>query len=80
MDPNINPETGETVASGRSPRFSMWVALTVFSVIVLGASVEVVRKIHAKFVAVCVSRLFCISSGSYSSRSSQKSSHSFSFL
>ena len=43
MDPNINPETGETMASGRSPRFSMWVALTVFSVIVLGASVEVVR-------------------------------------
>ncbi|GAX13752.1 hypothetical protein FisN_30Lh038 [Fistulifera solaris] len=29
------------MASGRSPRFSMWVALTVFSVIVLGASVEV---------------------------------------
>lgn len=44
MDPNINPETGETMASGRSPRFSMWVALTVFSVIVLGASVEVVRN------------------------------------
>lgn len=50
MDPNINPETGETMASGRSPRFSMWVALTVFSVIVLGASVEVVRA--------CVSFLF----------------------
>lgn len=51
MDPNINLETGETTSTGPSPRFSMWIALTVLSVIVLGASVEVVRCMNRLYVA-----------------------------
>jgi hypothetical protein len=36
----INQETGEVIC-GRSPRFTMWVALFVFSTITLGSSVQV---------------------------------------
>jgi len=39
-DPQINPETGETM-QGRSPRFTIWVALLIFSCITMGAAVEV---------------------------------------
>jgi hypothetical protein len=42
MDPNIDSETGETIQSGRSPRFSLWVAFLAFSVIVLISAIQVV--------------------------------------
>lgn len=43
MTDNINPETGEQMALGRSPRFTYWAALLIFSTITMGASVEQVR-------------------------------------
>ena len=39
----INNETGETVAEDRSNRFIQWIAFFVFSIIVLGSAVQVVR-------------------------------------
>ena len=43
MDPNINSETGETITSGRSPRFTLWTAYLVFSIIVMTSAIQVVR-------------------------------------
>ena len=40
---NVNPETGEVVGQGRSPRFTLWVAFLVFATITMGSAVEVVR-------------------------------------
>lgn len=37
---DINPDTGESMGSSRSPRFTMWAAFLIFSAITLGASVE----------------------------------------
>jgi hypothetical protein len=45
-DPNINPETGESTQTGRSPRFTQWVAFLVFSTVTLISSVEVVGDIQ----------------------------------
>jgi hypothetical protein len=56
MDPHINSETGESVASGRSPRFNLWCAFLVFSVITLGSAVQVVRlehRIGARLLGSC---------------------------
>ena len=36
----VNPETGDPMV-GRSPRFTTWCAFTLFSLVTLGASVEV---------------------------------------
>lgn len=41
MDPNINSETGETITSGRSPRFTLWTAYLVFSIIVMTSAIQV---------------------------------------
>ena len=41
-DPQINPETGESMVE-RSPRFIHWIAFLVFSIITLGSAVQVVR-------------------------------------
>jgi hypothetical protein len=45
MNPESNPETGETL-SGRSPRFSLWAAFLVFSTITMGSSVQVVSYVE----------------------------------
>jgi hypothetical protein len=39
----VGEAAGSIIASGRSPRFSLWIALVVFSTITLGSSVEIVR-------------------------------------
>lgn len=44
MSTDINPETGE-ITVGRSPRFTTWTAFLVFSIVTLGASVEVVSTV-----------------------------------
>ena len=40
---NINPETGEVISGGRSPRFTTWIAFLVFSTITMGSAIELVR-------------------------------------
>mmetsp|Transcript_17990 Transcript_17990/g.29791 ORF Transcript_17990/g.29791 Transcript_17990/m.29791 type:complete len:118 (-) Transcript_17990:1051-1404(-) len=40
---DINPDTGESMGSSRSPRFTMWAAFLIFSAITLGGAVEEVR-------------------------------------
>jgi hypothetical protein len=41
---NINHETGEMEAVGRSPRFTLWVAFLFFATVTMISSVEVVRN------------------------------------
>jgi len=40
---NINQETGEVVNSGRSPRFTLWVAFLVFATVTMGSAISVKR-------------------------------------
>lgn len=48
----IDPQTGYAEASGRSPRFNLWAAFFVFSIITLGSAVQVVRTIIYIFFAM----------------------------
>ena len=43
MDPTIDTETGESISSGRSPRFSLWTAFLVFATMVMISAIQVVR-------------------------------------
>jgi hypothetical protein len=45
MDPNINSETGEAINTSRNPRFNLWTAFLVFSIIVLISANQVVRTL-----------------------------------
>lgn len=42
MDPNIDMETGESIGSGRSPRFSLWTAFLAFSTVVMLSAIQTV--------------------------------------
>lgn len=42
---NINQETGEVVNSGRSPRFTLWVAFLVFATVTMGSAISVVSHL-----------------------------------
>jgi hypothetical protein len=60
---NINPETGEATNTGRSPRFTLWVAFLVFSTITMISSVEEVSVIfwsHERAEGVALVRNFGI--------------------
>ena len=46
---NVNQETGELINSGRSPRFSLWVAFLVFATITMGSAVGVVSSLFHDF-------------------------------
>jgi hypothetical protein len=58
-DPQINPETGESVIE-RSPRFIHWVAFLVFSVITLGSAVQVVRVFWAMLACLLLEVLIIV--------------------
>lgn len=47
-DLNVDTETGQQLNRGRYPRFSLWMALLVFSSITLGASVEIVSRVGVR--------------------------------
>jgi len=43
---NIDPNTGEVIPRGNSPRFQLWLAFFAFATIVMGSAVEVVSDTH----------------------------------
>lgn len=59
MAGEINYDTGETVGSGRSPRFNLWTAFFLCSVVVLISSIQVVRQFKRQHH--CVLKANCLS-------------------
>jgi hypothetical protein len=46
---NINQETGEANAAGRSPRFTLWIAFLVFATVTMGSAIGVVSHSSRAF-------------------------------
>jgi hypothetical protein len=59
---NINPETGELV-SGRSPRFTLWIAFLVFATITMGSAVGVVSQVVLQLSSMRIHRVYCVDNG-----------------
>jgi hypothetical protein len=63
---NINPETGEANASsGRSPRFTLWIAFLVFATITMGSAIGVKKAegdtdSNAKWAVTCSALTFAV--------------------
>ena len=63
---NINQETGEALKTGRSPRFTLWVAFFAFATIVMGSAVSVKKtsgesSTNARWAVFCSAFSFAIS-------------------